>query len=475
MPKPIIVGIAACAFTLLAGCVSYSPRPLEPRAELAALNARALPLDRFVRTSPEAQGHVADTRFDASDGLSDRELMALAVSMNPDLHAARAALGETEALLVRANTLPNPEVGVGLGAGILGAGGFKLDTDLLFELLRPGERSARVGVADASITASRAEILAREYELAARVRRATFEVLVAEQVVAILDQEASLRNRAVEIVRQRRDIGEANELDVTSAELELTEILRDQRLAQIDLDQSRLALDRAVGLPPGFPLPLEQSGKSIDIPLVEGTSATQVDEQILSRRLDLKAREATYQIAEQELRLAIAGQYPKLKFGPAFSHEGVSDNYLGIGASIEVPLFDRNQGEIAEKAAARDRIRAEYIADLHRLQAEAMAALSRVRAMRAEIDTQQKHLLPLLDRSQTLFRSALEAKELSVTDWVSAQQRGLRARRAYLDTLVSYRRALLDFEAATGEPIATFAPDEPPTSAGPTTPERSIP
>lgn len=473
MPKPIIVGIAAC--TLLTGCVSYSPRPLEPRTELAALNARTLPLDRFVRTGPAADGRPTDTRFDASDGLSDRELMALAVSINPDLQAARATLGETESLLVRANTLPNPEVGAAMGAGILGAGGFKLDTDLLFEILRPGERRARVDAANATIAASQADILAREYELAARVRRATFEVLVAEQTVTILDQEERLRNQAVEIVRGRRDIGEANELDITSTELELLEIRRDIRLAHVDLDQARLTLDRTVGLPPGFPLPLEQSGRSIDIPLVESVSNAWVDEQILDRRLDLKARAATYQVAEQELRLAISKQYPKLKIGPSFSHEGVSDNYLGIGASIEVPIFDRNQGEIAEKAAARDRVRAEYIADLHRLQSDAMAALSRVRAMRAEIDAQQQHLLPLLDRSQALFRGALAAKEMSVTDWVSAQQRGLRARRAYLDTLVTYRRALLEFEAATGEPIATFAPSEPPPSAGLTTPERTSP
>lgn len=473
MHKPIVLCLSACA--LLPGCVSYTPRPLDPSAELAALNARTLPLDRFVRTTPATDSPPRDSRFDASDGLSDQELMALAVSMNPDLLAARAALGETEALLIGAKTLPNPEFGVGFGAGILGNSGFKLDTDLLFELLRPRERDGRVGVATATIAASRADILAREYEVAAGVRRTTFEVLIAEQVTAVLDEEAGLRTRAAEIVRQRRDIGEANELDVTTAELELLEIQRDRRLAEVELDQARLALNRAVGLPPAFNLPLEQSGKSVDVPLIDSVADAGVDELILARRLDLQARAANYQIAEEQLRLAISKQYPKLKIGPSYSHEGVSDNYLGIGASIEVPLFDRNQGEIAEKAAARDRVRAEYVADLHRLRSEARAALSRVRALRAEIDDQQQHLLPLLERSQSLFRGALEARELSVTDWVSAQQRALRARRSYLDTLVAYRRALLEFEAATGKPIATFAPVEPVSSPSPPTPDRNIP
>lgn len=451
---------------LVGGCVSYHPKPLDARAELAALDARTLPAGTLVQLRQAAAEPPDAAVFDASDGLSEAELMAVAVMLNPDLKAARASIGETEALLITAKTLPNPEVGIGFGVGLLGTEGFKLDTDLLFELLKPGEREARQAVANARIAVTRVEILAREYEIAADVRRLAFNVAVTEQAIVVLDTELALRQQATGLVRRRKDVGEANDLDISAVDLELVEVQRDRRLAQIELDQARLALNKGLGLPPSTIVTLESSGKPLDVPLVDAVQPSDLDERLLSSRLDLKAREAAYQVSEDELRLATARQFLKLRAGPLYSHDGSSENFAGVSASVEIPIFDRNQGEIAEKTAARDRARAEYTAALHRLRSDAAAALARVRAIRAEIDTQEREVLPLLERSQTLSRGAFEAREINVLDWVTAQQRALRTRRAYLETVTSYRRALLDLEALSGFPVWRFAPaPEPSTSS----------
>jgi outer membrane protein TolC len=381
--------------------------------------------------------------------------------LNPELQAARASIGEAEALLITAKTLPNPEIGVGFGVGVLGTDGFKLDTDLLFELLKPGEREARQAVASARIAVTRAEVLAKEYEVAAETRQLIFAVLIAEQTIGILDAELALRQQAADLIRGRRDVGEANELDVSAVDLELVEVQRDRRLAQNELEQTRLALNHGLGLPPQTVINLELSGKPLDIPLLDSVQADELGKMLLSARLDLKAREAAYQVAEDELRLAVTRQYLKLRAGPLYSHDGDSENFGGVAASVEIPIFDRNQGEIAEETAARDRVRAEYVADLHRLRSEAASALARVRAARTEIDTQDREVLPLLERSQALSRAAFEARDLTVLDWVTAQQRTLRTRRAYLDTVIAYRGALLDLEALAGFPVWRFAPEIP--------------
>lgn len=243
MRNSVIAATGSLIF-LLGGCVSYHPKPLDPRAQLAALDARTFPAGTLVQLRDAAAGPPDAPVFDASDGLSEAELMAVAVMLNPDLQAARASIGETEALLISAKTLPNPEVGVGFGVGLLGTDGFKLGTDLLFEFLKPGEREARQAVATARIALTRVEVLAREYEIAAEIRRLAFNVAVAEQAIVILDAELALRQQATGLVRRRRDVGEANDLDISAVDLELVEVQRDRRLAQIELEQARLALNR---------------------------------------------------------------------------------------------------------------------------------------------------------------------------------------------------------------------------------------
>lgn len=445
--------IAVIAVTALAGCVNYAPRPLDARAELTALASRSLP-DVVTERGGDPMPGIPIAAFDLSDGVNEGEAVAVALTLNPDLQVARASIGESEALLVSARVLPNPELGVGFQQGFNGTPGFVLDADLLFELLKPGERSARVGAAAARAEASRAAVLAQEYHLATDVRRQVLTVLVAERQLALLDDEASLRKRAEELVRQRKEVGEGNELEVSAATLDAAEVERDRRLARAELERARLELRQLMGLPPTVSVPLTDSGKPLAVMMFNEPSNSELQDRMLAGRLDLRVKEAEYHAAEEDLRLAVARQYPRLKIGPSFEHDGVSDNYVGVGATLELPIFDRNQGGIASAAAARDRLHAQYTALLHRLSSTAFAARSRARLAREEVDAEEQDILPRLQHNQDLSRAAFEARELNVFDWISAQQRALRTRRAYLDSVAAYRLAVLELDAATGFAIS---------------------
>jgi cobalt-zinc-cadmium efflux system outer membrane protein len=454
-----ILGLVVAA--MASGCVSYEPRPLDARAELAALASRRLPDVVTVRGDGQRPDQAAPA-FDPTDGLNEDEAVAVALTLNPDLQVARAAIGESQALLITAKVLPNPEVGLGFRNGFNGTPGFVLDADLLFELLKPGERSARVGVANAKSNASCVEVLVKEYDLATEVRRQVLTVLVAEHQSALLGDEVALRQHAADLVGQRRGVGEGNDLDVSAAGLELAQVQRERRLASAELERARLELNRLMGLPPSYQVRLSDSGKPLRVAILDDPSDTELQERMLAGRLDLRSKEAEYRAAEEELRLAVSRQYPRIKIGPSVEHDGVTDNYVGLGATLELPIFDRNQGGIAAATAARERTHAEYTALLHRLTAASFAARTRARAAKAEIDAEERDILPLLNRNQDLSRAAFEARELNVLDWVTAQERALRTRRAYLDSVVAYRLAILDLDAATGLAI-TRPPSEPNT------------
>jgi outer membrane protein TolC len=438
-----LVGLLA-----LSGCVSYKPEPLDGRAELLRLSEATV--EKALATPESPPGSMPLGPFDLSDGLSEDELVAVTLTLNPELQAARKAIGEANALLVQAGILPNPEVGVGYRAGISGTPGFSLDTDLLFSLLRVGERSQGKRVAEAAALEATATVAAREYEIAATTRLRLSRVLVAEQLLSLLEGELALREKAAALVERQRDLGEANELDVSAASLEAAELRRDRRQAELAVQTARGELNRLLGLPPVYELHLSESGKPFEVRAPADPSDSELEERLLAQRLDLRAKEAEYGRVEAELRLAVLRQYPKLRIGPSFSHEGESDNYLGIGASLELPIFDRNQGEIAQKQAQRDKVREEYKALLHRLLSDAHLARLRLRAASAEVASQRSQILPLLTRSEELFRGAFEARELKVLEFVATQNRALRTRRVYLESLAAERDALIELDSALG-------------------------
>jgi outer membrane protein TolC len=89
-------------------------------------------------------------------------------------------------------------------------------------------------------------------------------------------------------------------------------------------------------------------------------------------RPDLRALQAGYQSQEESVREAVLAQFPSVAFGVTRSTDTSGDrsdigktvHIVGIGATINLPLFDRNQGNIAIQRATRAQLEAEYQARL---------------------------------------------------------------------------------------------------------------
>ena len=439
---------------VVSGCVSYAPHPLVPDDELAVL--RSAGLDGFVvEHAAPGDGQVSSQLpFDITDGLDESELVAVALTLNPELRARRLEIGEAEALLIGAGLLPNPEVGVSWRTGIGGADGHSVDADLLMDLLQPWQREAREAVASAHIEVVRAEIVSDEWQLVRETRLRLLGVRAAARTAEMLEEAVDIRTEMQALAQRSRDAGEGTDLDVSAAELELAEMQRDQRFAVAALAASKRALNQTLGLPPEYELHLTGIDAPVAVTVFQDPSDEELERRLLAGRYELRALEAAYERAEQRHRLAVLGQYPSLELGLGFERESEGDSFLGPALGLELPLFDRNQGEIAETLAARDRARADYATTLHDLRAQAYEARAQLRTALEEVEAQQRDVLPRVRRNQDLIERAFRAGELRVLEWVTSQQRALAARTTYLETLLRYQRGVIEIEAATGMPLS---------------------
>lgn len=452
-------------FTLatLTGCARYQPSPLDVNRELADLKSvdlQQIVLDH-VRPGQGEQRVPAEINF--ADGLSEPEIVALGLTLNPDLRAKRVALGESRAALITAGAWPNPVVGLSVQPGIDGTSGTLIDADAMFQLLRIGERDARKQAAAANADQVKAELIAAEFKFVGEVRQQYLAVFSAHQKVALLKQTLALRQRMLDTTQQQQRLGEASSLTVSAIELEAAQGARDLRQAETELMKERLTLNRQLGLPPSYDLNLSGLDEPLHVQVFDDVSDEDLDQRIITGRYELRSAEAEYTKAEQELRLAVLEQYPSLTLGPAFERDIGGSKSLGLGLSLELPLLNQNQGPIAEKKAARDLLRAQYTALLHQLRSDAFEARALLQAAKAEVDQQEREVLPQLQRSQELYENAYRAREINIIDLITAQQRAVDARQEYLNSLLQYRRAVIQLETTIGQELSHKAPAPPAT------------
>lgn len=453
------MGLGALSLlALLGGCKSYEPEPLLPERELERLRSLSLSGVEVSSAPPGQEAQGTPHPFDPHDGLNEEETVALALTLNPELRVRRLARGAAEALLVSAGQWPNPAFGVSWMPGIAGAPGVAMDGAWLTEVLRLWERFARIDAAEANTEAADAAILAAEWQLVGRVRLVHLRVRRAVQVQRLLSEQLTLQERALALLRRREEIGQGTALEVSLAELDLLESRRDLLLAESEALAARRALNQLLGLPPELEVPLTGLEAPIRITVFDSLTEAEIDRRLLAGRQELTAQEHAYEGAEHELRLAVYRQYPSLSIGLSFEREAGGNYYAGPGFLIELPIFNRNEGEILAKEVQRDAARAAYRALLHALRAEAHDALGDLRRARIELELQQDRLIPALNRVQALLDEGLRLRQLSTLDWVTARRRAYAVRREFLASLARYQEAVIRLETTTGTMLRENVP-----------------
>ena len=182
-------------------------------------------------------------------------------------------------------------------------------------------------------------------------------------------------------------------------------------------------------------------------PAVEGLLRALPD-----RRLDLIALRHRYRGHSAALDAAHAAAFPPIQIG-VFVNQEVDENLsAGPTLSIGLPIFDRNQAQIARQEAVRERTGDEYDARLQRARADVLALHRQLEIIAAELAAATEageQLTDLAERARRAHASGaltlLRAHELERRAWAA------QIRRAELEQLRAELRVGL--AAASGDPL----------------------
>ena len=450
------LGLIALALMGCAGCTRYNRTPLDPLAVQQRL--QQVKIADLVADSSDTE-----KLPDISNGLGPDEVGLAALILNPALKAKRLEKGVAAGQLINAGLYPNPTLDTkSLLTSQKPTGRKSLEASFTFEILRWQERSAEKEAKKANAEAVHFEILAEEWKTVCEARGAYWNTVAANEKLRLNQEESALSARLLEGVQSRLRLGAATALDQNLAALQTAKLKAESQKLKSETATTERALKKSIGLPYDAELKL-RIGEN---PLAHTAHRWKISELISSvtHSAPLKAAEWRYSVSEGELRAAVARQYPSLRLGPSgtFDFDGhIWSSLLGFVATIDVPLFNHNQGEVTEKLAARDMARAEYVSKLHESQAVVADAAEQLESIEQRLVSQEAELLPKAQTSIQLTEKSFKAGEVSGYELITAQSMLIEVRRIYLDTLIEYRQALESLEAALGRRLEDIQTQEP--------------
>jgi len=200
-------------------------------------------------------------------------------------------------------------------------------------------------------------------------------------------------------------------LDLAAAQASWEDALATVLTLEQERDRQRLELKKAVGVLPETGLPI-QEGVALpsDLPL---PSEGELVGDLENRRLDLVGLRQGYQSQEQTVRAAVLAQFPKIVLGfNPHSSDTTNVHTAGFGITIDLPIFDRNQGNIAIETATRQKLFDEYVARVFEAHSDIATAVADIRSLNRQVAAAEA-ALPVL---QHLVDIAKEASDQGAAD-----------------------------------------------------------
>lgn len=355
-----------------------------------------------------------------------------------------ASVAESRAARRDATRVPNPAFGYDREQWWQEGEVFSQDWFMLeqgFEL--PGTRTARREAAEAEVDAARSATLRRRREVRARVERAFYRVIALRSRLEAREEWID----RLEKVRERESRARQSTEGALST-AELRELEADEELARAEAAEVRAELHRAKG----HLLEQVAAGGEASEWRLEGTLAEPkvetADVEALDRvrgRADLDALGQRATAAGAEARaarrswlagLTLRGGYIRISEPELLAHG------FAAGASIPLPLFDRNRGEAQEAAARKRRLESRLAMERREVRAE-------IRGLSRAADERREAAERFSERGMEAVRSLVEKREAAYRAGEEELLALLEARRRHFEA--ELRRIELNWGATRAE------------------------
>ncbi len=373
--------------------------------------------------------------------LSMDEAVRMAVARNQTLQAQRFTVDQARADEVTANLKPNINVSFGVagftpftpssinGDFFANVASYSAGVTALFE--RGGKRENRLSFAQATTDVTAKTVSDAERQLRFQTAQAFINVLLAKSTLDLAQQNLKNFADVVDVNQQRVTAGDLAEADFYKISLQKLQFEQDLSSAEVSLVQARASLRQLVGfeaVAEDFDAVGELAFASHPLDLED------LKRQALDARPDLQSAHGGVIAAQKSLTLEKSNRARDVTGGLDYTRTG-PQNAFGVVGSFDLPIRDRNQGNIAKAEVTVRQATESELAARYLVLTDVVSAYAGWQTSEKVVKLYESGYLDQAKQSLDISQYVFQRGAGSLLDLLDAE-------RTYRDTQLGYRQAL---------------------------------
>jgi cobalt-zinc-cadmium efflux system outer membrane protein len=367
----------------------------------------------------------------------------LALVHSHTLKAARTLTLQNKAQETTAALRPNPQLAwdalfLPLNpsdytiSNLLNTQQFDMGVSYLFE--RKGKRKRRLEAAKDATSVTSYQVSDTERGLIFNVAQQFISAQLATSILEFAQKDLESFQQTVDISQQRYRAGDMSEGDLLKIKVQLLQFQTDVSTARVAKVQALASLRQLLGydaIPSNYDVAEDMTYQPVTLNLDD------LRNEAMKSRPDLLGAQMGIRAAQSQVALAQANGKVDLTASLGFSHLA-DQNTLSTAFSIPLPIFDRNQGEIA-------RTRYAYTQAQEQADAASDAVLTDVRNSYEAVQTNQQILQLYLSGYLKQAKDSRDISEYAYKHGGASLLDYLDAERSYRSIQLAYRQSLANY------------------------------
>jgi outer membrane protein, heavy metal efflux system len=360
------------------------------------------------------------------------EAETLAAAYHPALRQSAAQVRAAQGKWVQVGLAPNPTIGyagdeIGSGGTAGKQGGF-----IGQEFVTAGKLELNRGVAMREQQQAEQRVERTRLQVITTVRKYYFEALAAERAVILARQLSEIAGQSVLVSEQRLKALDVPKTALLQSQIESESAALVEQQANERHEAAWRRLASAIGMQNQRPAVLEDV---LSRPLPELDFAT-VRERLMRESPELAELRFAVERSRVAVERASAGRVPNLNVQGGVQYDAeVRDTIANVEVSMPFPIFDRNQGAVAqacgELAAAQAALEARELA----LEEQLSLAMRDYRTARERVARYASKVLPAARETLDMISAGYQHGELDYVQVLTVQQTYAAKNLSYLQDL----------------------------------------